>query len=240
VSDPITEWAIGLQKEVYTLWDTEYRGELDAGFQVWYGPVDNSKQILILGLQPGGGPDSFQEKLDQCEQNEFSLPATHEYLDPQYDWDLQRDTKNAVPTDVIENSVKTNITFFRAPRQDDWATILDAETREKLDSFCVENVLELINRAEFDLIITEGTSSVYDTLTSELAVTTDETRTHEVGDENEERLVCVGRTDEFSVIGLTHPSSGRGVGSEDYEEMREVVEEVASQAGVDNGMSENR
>lgn len=222
MSDELSTWAENVRKEVFEFWKGKYN-HWEPGFQVWYGPVDSDKTVLIIGIQPGGDEDSFENKRTRFEEGDFSLPEEHDYLTP--DFDLARDTTKAVPKEIIEQSVKTNLNFFRAPEESDWEEGLDEKSRTEMEEFSFKKVEELIQRLEPDLIITEGTASVYDKLKSELNFSTDMEREHEVGDDKE-RVVCVGQLEDLTVIGLKHPSSGRGLGAEQYQEMRNVIQEV--------------
>lgn len=213
MSNPLTAWAKELRREVFEFWQTNY-SHWKPGFQVWYGPVEQTKTTLILGVQPGGDEGSFVNKRNQFEAGIFSLPTEHDYLTSNYD--LARDTRKAVPKKVIERSVKTNLNFFRAPREIDWENGLDEASRKEIEEFCFIRIDELVQQLEPDLIITEGTASVYDKLKSEWGFSTNLEQKHTVGENREERLICVSHTDDFTVVGLKHPSSGRGLGGEEY------------------------
>jgi hypothetical protein len=221
MSDDLVGWAENVREEVYEFWKTNYRN-WDPGFQVWYGPVDSQKNVLIIGMQPGGDEDSFENKRIRFEEGEFSLPEEHDYLTS--DFDLARDTGKAVPKQLIEQSVKTNINFFRAPRDSDWEEGLDENSRKDIEAYSLKKVQELIQRLDPDLIITEGTG-VYEELISDLEFSTDMEKKHQIGDK-EETLVYVGNGDGFTVVGLKHPSAGWGLGTEQYQEMKETIKEV--------------
>lgn len=226
----LEEWSENLRREVFEYWKSNY-SHWNPGFQVWYGPVDSSKDTLILGIQPGGDESAFERPLRRFEAGDFSLDTEHHYLASNFD--LANATRKVVPREIIERSVKTNINFFRAPSQTIWKNGLPEESRNEIEKFCFSKVSETMKRIDPELVITEGTASVFDQLKSAWDLSTDCQLNHEISDNRTERLVCVSRNAEFDVVGLKHPSSGRGLGSKEYERMRKTVVKVANESVLD-------
>lgn len=112
-------WAESFQEEVFRYWKW--------GFRVFYGPVFPNPDLLILGFQPGGGPEDFLEHhLDRYERGDFSVPQEHEYLIENYRIARQmRDKVLNGNKNILENSIKSNIIFFRAPDISRWENLPD-------------------------------------------------------------------------------------------------------------------
>jgi len=222
MADTLSEWAERVQRETYEFWKENYQ-DYTPGFQVWYGPVNESKTTLILGIQPGGGERDFTTDRDRFNKGDFSLHKQHDYLTS--DYNLASATRRVVPEEIIRQSVKTNLNFFRAPNEANWATSMDADSRRDIEEYCIQRVNELVQLLNPDLIITEGTASVYDKLRSMWEFSTDTERTHQVGN-REERLYCVSQDRDRAIVGLKHPSSGRGLEEGDYQLMNQAIEEI--------------
>src|SRR5438874_13767284 len=77
--DDITSWAQKLTSEVYLTWQTKY-GYWENGFKVFYSPVKNQPNLLIIGYQPGGDQADFaREDKHPFENGDFRLPSNNLY-----------------------------------------------------------------------------------------------------------------------------------------------------------------
>jgi hypothetical protein len=76
-------WAKNIQRDVYKFWKENHQNH-DGGFRTFYTPVQENPLILFIGFNPGGDPSSFKNDLERFEEDDFSLPKTHEYLSASY------------------------------------------------------------------------------------------------------------------------------------------------------------
>lgn len=212
------QWAQDLQQEVYQYWK-ENANDWNHGFRVFYGPVHDSAEILILGYQPGGGPSSFIDKRADFEDGDFSLPETHDYISE--DWPLAREMRDLFGEydEVLAESVKTNVIFFRAPNIDYWKSNLSKDRRDELRRYCFAKVQEIVERIGPSVIIAEGImtwdelKSVFD-LTSEVRLS-----------RGRERLFCMSQEARPKFVGIMHPSGAR-ISLEDKRRIRTELFDV--------------
>lgn len=213
----ISEWAEQTQKEVYQYWKSNHEDWVN-GFQVFYGPVKEDAEILILGFQPGGSESSFENDYQRFEDGDFSIPDNHHYLNPNFP--LAREMKKILGNsdDVIQNSVKSNVNFFRAPGQDEWSNLPD-QRRQEMENFCKDHVLELEEKINPKLIIAEGMAT-WDRI-QELFEIADGDCSYR----GKERLICVSEENNRAHLGLMHPSGAR-IRDKDRNRMRDRVGEI--------------
>lgn len=197
----IEAWAESLQGEVFNYWRDHYR-DWEAGFRVFYGPVMEEPELLILGYQPGGGEGDFaRDHLDRYSKGDFSPPDQHEYLTKTYRIArVMREKVLAGHEDLLENSVKSNAIFFRAKDIDQWQRVPD-EKRREMEKYSLSKVEEMIERLNPNAILVEGMAT-WDLLRSRL------------GFEGEclvrrsnARLLCRSEQERPAFVGIIHPST---------------------------------
>ena len=205
MSNPYDDWAEKIQYEVYQYWKENHQ-DWEEGFQVFYSPANESASILILGINPGSGEntDRFKKELNWFEQNDFSLPDEHHYLCNSRP--LGDEMVDLLGETIIENSVKSNVNFFRSKTRE--------ELKEELSSLdrMDEWIETLIQKIDPDVIIAEGIGA-YNTLTSEFVdVVEEEKQKREIevdGKDQNYNICCVAQTSKDTVVGIPH-LTGRG------------------------------
>lgn len=205
-------WARELQQDVFRFWQ-ENHSDWEHGFKVFYGPVTASAEVLIVGEQPGGKASSFPPDRERFESGDFSLPDSHEYIST--DWRIAEEMRylfgeNSSP---LEESVKTNVNFFRAPDRDYWKAKLSTDRREEIEGFCSDRVNEIITKVEPSLIVAEGIGT-WDSLKRHLDLSSGQSIKR-----GRERLVVRSEGSSPKVIGLMHPSGAR-ISSSDKDRMK--------------------
>jgi hypothetical protein len=205
------EWVWDAQEDVYDYWKSEH-SDWEYGVKMFSSPVRESADILILGYQPGGGVDAFDYYHDTYEEGNFSLPDKHRYLTA--DWKLARKMRDLFGenTELLADSVKSNIIYFRAPDIATWER-LEEKRRNEIEQFCFGYVQELVEQVNPSVILAEGIST-WDELRSLLSINTGTQIKR-----GNHRLVCVSETDDPKVIGIMHPS-GAHISREDWERLK--------------------
>ena len=75
----LDKWAENLTKEVYDEWKTKY-SYWDTGFRVFYSPIKYKTSLLIISLNPGGGPKDFEKHHSNFKNKNFSLHKENVYV----------------------------------------------------------------------------------------------------------------------------------------------------------------
>ncbi|HEX4113112.1 MAG TPA: hypothetical protein VH020_11300 [Stellaceae bacterium] len=121
----------------------------NSGFAVFYCPVPEQADFLILGFNPGGGPEDSERK--------GAIPEEHEYLS--CDYRLARATRDLFAQNdylgLLKQSVKSNLQFFRTKNVVSWNQIAE-EKRHELTEFCDQGVREIVGRLRPKAILLEG------------------------------------------------------------------------------------
>ena len=80
VVNAVNEWAKEIQKMVYHEWLTIH-ASWKPGFKIFYGPVHEQPDLMIISLQPGGGEEIFiKEDRNRFENGDFSVPKENSYV----------------------------------------------------------------------------------------------------------------------------------------------------------------
>lgn len=210
-------WAENLTYEVYDHWRTEHT-DWEYGVKVFYGPITNPSDVLILGFQPGGKKSSFPPDQEKFEAGDFSLPEEHEYIAT--DWPIAIEMRNLFEDNqsLLERCVKTNIIFFRAPDIDRWER-LSKQRRESMKGFSFAKIEEIVEKINPSVIVAEGIRT-WDELTGVL-----DFNSKDCLHRGRERLVCTSDGDEPKVVGIMHPSGAR-ISNEDKNRIRSQLLDV--------------
>jgi len=195
------QWAESLQKDVYDYWKENHR-DWEAGFRVFYGPVFSEPEVLILGFQPGGPPGDFaRDHLDRYQDGDFSVPDTNEYLKNDYRIAKQMRTKVFEGhQNILKQSIKSNVIFFRAKDLDTWAEVPKAE-RKEMESFSLKKVDEMIETLDPNTVLIEGMKT-WDLIKSRVGFN-DEC----LARRSNARLLCVSEDQDRTYVGIIHPST---------------------------------
>jgi len=159
----LKQWAENLLRETYEKWNSlERKYEFwKSGFAVFYSPVYESPDLMVIGFNPGGDEKSFDENVA------LMVPDKHDYFKWEYPYPLAKKMKDDIfgkinETELLRRSVKLNLIFFRSRIKNDFAGI-SKEVRKDIEQFCHEKVREIIVTLKPKIIIAEGIGT-YDTL----------------------------------------------------------------------------
>ncbi len=202
----IQEWANNLIQSVDQYWSTH--PELVSGYSVFYSPVKAKPHLLIIGLQPGGGPESFDRNAAK------TIPQKHEYLAENY---LMAKKMVALFAGTkfelqLPGSVKTNLNFFRAKNNVEWKQI-DLSLRQDVAKFCSQKVKDIIETLQPETILCEGISTyeaVKELLSKEVL--------KEIRTKNAENktLFLSSTVGGQRLLGIPHPTGSFGLTTEDW------------------------
>jgi hypothetical protein len=183
-----------------------------SGFAVFYSPVREDSQLVILGLNPGGTERDFTEVVAR------QLPTEHDYFprDPTSDYPLARRMRQLFDEigrpELLRDSVKLNLIFFRTKDSGEWHG-LDPTLRRDLETFCAERVRAVLHALRPKIVLTEGIDTFERLLLSDLPLLS--VRRHRIYS----RLALPPGA---KVIGITHPTGTR-VGGADWERIGEQL-----------------
>ena len=92
----------------------------------------------------------------------MKTPGEHEYITE--DYPLARKTRDLFKSlgklELLGNSVKLNLNFFRTKSDQDWEA-LDVDMRTELENFCTNKVREIVTRLKPKIVIAEGIGKTY-------------------------------------------------------------------------------
>jgi len=158
----IKKWAEDLVEEVYEKWkDTENRYDFsECGFRVFYSPVYQSPNLIVIGYHPRDDEKPFNIEED-CR-----IPEVHEYFchDSKMAGKMKYLFEGIERDEWLEASIKLNLIFFGSEDETQWET-LDRDVRDDLEMFCFKKVNDIIDILKPRYVVTEGLK-VFDTLTS--------------------------------------------------------------------------
>jgi uracil-DNA glycosylase len=173
-----------------------------AGFAIFYSPVEENARVVIVGANPGGDKDTscFDEK------EAARLPEVHDYFRTP-DYPLARKMKDlfarAGREDLLRNSIKLNLNFFRSRNTAEWMTAPLA-VRKEVESRCRSWVVQLVERIRPQVLLCEGMAT-YDTLHTLCGATpsSDVIRTPHA------RAYVRSSTSWGKLLGILHPTGAR-------------------------------
>jgi hypothetical protein len=189
----------------------------DSGFAVFYSPVRERPDLLILGLNPGGDEGSF------VETTASRLSTEHDYF--AYDYPLAKRMRELFAaigqTDQLRASVKSNLIFFRTGDIKKWRAV-DPELRHELENFCMARVQRMITALQPKMILTEGIDT-FDRLLEGID-TFDRTLVSDVPVRRPQGRLYVRQSLSAGprVVGITHPT-GTQVSSADWRRIEEEL-----------------
>jgi hypothetical protein len=155
--DSVEEWAQEMMREVCGFWRelVQEGSDLASGVAVFYGPVRRRPEVMVIGINPGGGPASFDRARCQV------IPRIHEYVTyEQCSSDPIAGRMCALfrridRFELLERSVKLNLNFFRTPGEADWNQV-PRQLRQRIRAFCDEKVDRIIAYLAPRVILAEG------------------------------------------------------------------------------------
>jgi hypothetical protein len=226
------DWRINLRKEVYQYWMENFDPDRDdSGFQVFYCPAKTDASILILGLNLGGDESAFRNKRERFEAEDFSLPQKHDYLDESPP-KIGKETLKVMGEEAVSHSAKTNIYFFRSGDEDELESRLRNQgslSKKEIEQQCRLWVRKFVDKIDPDLIICEGTKSVFNPVTKYILddVTYLDSIREEAGINR--RIVCTAQTTNRYVVGFPHPT-GQGSTPALFQNNVEIIKEEVQNA----------
>jgi hypothetical protein len=136
--------------------------KLYKGCQIFFSPVKEKHEVMIIGINPGPGYFKSEEEIVQ----EFDPLLEHEYF--KYNYNLAYHVKDvfckANKIDELKNSIKTNLFFWATDDEPSlWAFInelSDSLRKEILEKSKIWTQ-EIFKQVSPQLIICEGTGSAY-------------------------------------------------------------------------------
>ena len=191
-------WIEKIYKETDQRWKDA--GSDPKGYAIFYSPVLQNARIVIIGYNPGGGSDDFSEA---------TVPEMHEYVLETYPL-AQKMRKIFHAAGIkIEETVKFNLIFFRSQKAN------DIQNRD-LIQFSEEKVLDILENLQPKIIITEGFKT-FDRLLKLIGAQKLETIRSKAKDRA--ILVIAETKDKLKVLGMIHPTGGRGILEEEFLEL---------------------
>lgn len=169
-------------------------GTPDEGYSIFYSPIPEKVNLLIIGANPA--PNSEFQLLN------VGIPAVHDYKVQDYALALKMRSifREADLLPELYNSVKLNMNFFASK---DFKTLMRQPFYRESEAFCSKKVVEIINKLQPQLILTEGIDT-FDMLQFLLPGTI------ETSLMNRSRYFTAGRlSNNIPVIGMAHPTGTR-------------------------------
>ncbi len=149
-------WAQAIVNNTRTLWAQLEGGYpfWESGFAVFYSPIPERVKLVIVGANPGGGPESFDLATASA------IPARHDYF--AYDYALAKRMKElfarADATELLKESVKLNLNFFRSRSSEEWRTA-SSSARARMEGHSQRAVMELLRSTQPAFVLCEGTAT---------------------------------------------------------------------------------
>lgn len=212
----LNKWYKELREETIEQWNkySIYENIKKKGFAIFYSPIKENPQLLIIGLNPGGGEKDFDpDKIAQ-------IPKVHEYITENYNMAVTMRAlfTNMGKMELLNASIKTNKYFFRTENE--------AEKNElpihALEDYCDLKIIDIINKLEPKIILIEGVT-VFD----DIILLMNGNKDSPMLKENNFRLVQTGIINGIKVIGLIHPTGERTRGRfiRNYTEIVKILKE---------------
>lgn len=150
----LNQWSDSLLRETYNKWSS-LEGKYEfwkSGFAVFYSPVYENPDLMIIGYNPGGDSDTFNEK------EALLIPEEHEYF--KWNYPLAKKMRETIfnkinKTDLLRKSIKLNLIFFRSNNKKCFTSI-SREVRKDIEQFCHGKVREIIIPTKPKIVIAEG------------------------------------------------------------------------------------
>ena len=149
-------WAQGVVQRTAALWQ-RLEGQYpfwQSGFAVFYSPVKDQAKVVVLGANPGGGPTDFRLR------TAAAIPAMHDYF--AYDYQLAQKMRElfakAGKTDLLRQSIKLNLNFFRSKDQAEWKKA-PLTARKEMQSHSSREVQDILRRLKPAIVLTEGAAT---------------------------------------------------------------------------------
>ena len=151
----LDKWAENLTKEVYDEWKTKY-SYWNSGFRVFYSPIKYKPSLLIISLNPGGGPKDFEKHHSNFKNKNFSLDKENVYVTRNRLFAKKVRLLFEHNEDALQTSVATTVLFFRSKNIKYWKKENPKKTRLKMEQFAYEKVQEIFDKVRPKKILVIG------------------------------------------------------------------------------------
>ncbi|KAA0257287.1 hypothetical protein FHQ18_09565 [Deferribacter autotrophicus] len=198
-------WAENLLKDVSTFYENFKEFNQEYGFAVFYSPIRLNPELMIIGYNPGGDEKDFNK------EEAMSIPEKHEYITYKDDKDYKAAKnmyelfKRLNKTQLLENSIKLNMIFFRTKNIAKWKEI-NKKIRIEIEEYCFNKVKEIIEKLKPRILLIEGIKTFdlfIDKIISERFHKSCKVECKKV---NNKRILCKCSFDNIKVLGIIHPS----------------------------------
>ena len=203
---------------IHGIW-LQHQNEYIAGYAVFYGPVRFRPELMLIGLNPAGDESCFSGKKEVLVAPEEPM----EYLTYRNDstYPLAGQTVNIFESigliDLLRNSVKTNINFFRSKKWD--------KLPKQHASECLQLVLTMIDKLRPRAILCESIGA-FDILYPHLTKNYPHSRLNIRKNDRDRRIyISALREDWVSpqiLIGITHLTGSRPSVS-DIKQIKQII-----------------
>jgi len=189
------EWITSLYTDTEKIW--EQNGKNPNGFAIFYSPVIMNPTVALIGYNPGGDEELFDE-------NNIGVPQQNEYLTANYP--LATKVRKIFEAGglmwALTDSVKFNLIFFRSKHEKDF-------NNKTMEEFCEQKVFDILKQLNPKYIITEGFKT-YERLKKLLNANEER-----IVREGEKAILCIAKTkDNIPLLGIIHPSGAHGISDE--------------------------
>lgn len=220
-SNNIKQFGSDIFSETKKKWD-EYKGKSliieHNGFAVFYSPFNRNPDLMIIGHNPGIGNNDGEFDW----KREATIPDVHDYIRMEYRLAIKQNRlwTEMDRLEILQNSVKINLLFFRSQNIAEWNGI-EKEIRKPLEDFCIDKVKEIIEHLKPKKILCEGVGT-FDIFINR--VLKPKTQPLEIRNRENKRLfISAIYNDDFDIIGIPHPTGAWGISPEDWKIIKEKL-----------------
>lgn len=152
----ICTWAEEITKEVFSEWKNKY-SFWKPGFAVFYSPIKEQSDLLILSYNPGGGGADFKAERTRFENGDFSLPKENQYTanNPKFPLAKKLAKLFGDKSQQLAKSVAFPILFFRSKDAAQWQTC-DKVHRKDMEELCFHKSLKILEKLKPKKILIVG------------------------------------------------------------------------------------
>lgn len=209
-NDYTTNWIVELYNQVKK---EHHRLALRGGMAIFYSPVKFNADIMLIGDNPGGENGIIESQ----------PPLNHSYLLD--DYRLAKKMRQIFSGSKLENilktSVKLNRVFFQSKNKAELDRIIGWKNAENL---CAPFLEIIINKVNPKFILAESIGSFNALMANFNGIPN---FCPEVKNKNGKILLRYGKImQDKLLIGIQHPTSARGISTEDWKRVTNELENI--------------
>lgn len=214
----IASWAEAVTREVYYTWRDRYRRVWPHGVAVFYSPVVQNPELMIISYQPGGNKEDFAREERRFKQGHFEV-RDNEFVSANYAMatKVRRVFGFEGGLEALSHSVIFPLIFFRAPAVHVWRSGVHSKVRKRMEEFCFSKVQEIIRKLAPKKILVVGIKT-YDALTQILDSVKKEKILYRRQGRNK-RMVISATSGGTSLLAVPHLSGSR-ISRDDFEDIQ--------------------